>query len=93
MEEVTGSVLLLPAHDDRGQGGEDQDQQVSVLTLRAEHGRLRAHLAPVPACAGQAGVDQGDAALIAPGLDSHENDNDLINSLRTASKHYCFSLI
>ena len=32
-----------------GPGGEHYDQQVPVLALRAEHGGLGAHLAPVPA--------------------------------------------
>ena len=68
MKEVPGTVLLLASHDDRGRGGQHQDQQVPVLALGAEHGRLRAHLAPVPPGAGQARVDQLDTGSVAPGL-------------------------
>ena len=52
VEEVTRTVLLLAPHYDGSLGRQHQHQQVPVLALGAEHGRLRAHLAPVPPRAG-----------------------------------------
>ena len=68
VEEVARTVLLLAPHDDGSLGRQHQHQQVPVLALGAEHGRLRAHLAPVPPRAGQARVDQLDAGGVTPGL-------------------------
>ena len=53
-----------------GPGGEHYDQQVPVLALRAEHGGLGAHLAPVPAvqCTVQYSTGQYSAVQYLPVL-------------------------
>ena len=72
--------------DDRGPGGQDHHQQVAILALGGEHGRLCADLAPVAAGAPHHRAGQHQPARVAPHLntDAHHSWSSIYMYLAAA---------